>query len=82
MGVRGEFVEGSLYLHLHGLRREVAGFHILTDLQQLVGDFPGVDLEGKRGGGVSERAGEVPAGLRESLSSPKRKRILSPETPP
>lgn len=44
MGIRGELIEGSLDLHLHGLRREVAGLHILVDLQQLVRDLPGMDL--------------------------------------
>lgn len=56
MGIRGEFVEGSLDLHLHGLRRKVARLHILTDLQQLVGDLPGVDLEAKHSI-ISKQAG-------------------------
>lgn len=45
MRIRGEFVEGSLDLHLHGLCREVARFHILMDLQQLVRDLPSVNLQ-------------------------------------
>lgn len=81
VGVGGEFVEGSLYLHLHGLRREVARLHILTDLQQLVRDLPGVDLEKAKDGIVStgngEQTEEVPArpkvGLRETPNSPQRK---------
>lgn len=45
VGFRGQLVEGGLDFHLHRLSSKITRLHILFQLQQLVGDLPGVHLD-------------------------------------
>lgn len=44
VGLWRKLKEGRLDFHLHGLSRKVTRLHVLFELQQLVGDLPGVHL--------------------------------------